>query len=79
VGLAIAHYPDRDHLTVLRELEHWALAGTGQAKTVKDWARTYGTFLERAPAGSPSRNGTGVSQGHVKASVIKRNALMEHD
>lgn len=55
VGLAIARYPDRDHLGVVRELEHWALAGNGQARPVKDWARTYATFLERTPPGAPTR------------------------
>jgi hypothetical protein len=55
VGLAIARFPDRDHQAVVRELEHWALAGAGQARPVRDWARTLATFLERSPAGSAVR------------------------
>lgn len=55
VGLAMLRFADRDHVGVARELEHWALAGSGQGRPVKDWARTYGTFLERSPAGGPLR------------------------
>jgi hypothetical protein len=54
VGLAVRRFPDRDHGTVLAELEHWAVAGRGARQAVKDWPRTYGTFLERSPAGSPA-------------------------
>lgn len=57
VGLAVQRFPNRDHAAVARELEHWALAGTGQARPVKDWARTFATFLERSPAGKPVRVG----------------------
>jgi hypothetical protein len=55
VGLAMVSFPNRDFEAVASELEHWALAGRGQAKPVKDWARTYRTFLERSPEGSPTR------------------------
>jgi hypothetical protein len=61
VGLALARFPDRDHLAVVRELEHWALAGAGQARPVRDWARTLATFLERSPAASAVRV---ASNGH---------------
>lgn len=77
VGLAVARFPNRDHERVLRELEHWALAGTGQWKPVKDWARTFATFLDRAPAGAPVRvaaNGHG-SQRDVRRA--RRLAAME--
>lgn len=56
-GLALAQYQQRDHLQVLHDLEHWALAGNGQGQPVKDWTRTYATFLRRAPVASPSRSG----------------------
>lgn len=55
VGLAMARYPDRDHLSVARDLEHWALAGNGANREVKDWARTLATFLRRSVPGSASR------------------------
>jgi len=55
VGLALVAFPRRDHVAVVRELEHWALAGRGQRKPVKDWVRTYRTFLEGAVDASPSR------------------------
>ncbi|HEV3094965.1 MAG TPA: hypothetical protein VGY30_10680 [Solirubrobacteraceae bacterium] len=55
VGLAIKQHPNRDHLAVLGDIEHWALAGRGQAKPVKDWVATFRTFLGRTPAGSPPR------------------------
>lgn len=55
VALAIRSHPDRDHLTVANDVEHWATAGRGQNQRVIDWARTYRTFLERTPAGSAPR------------------------
>src|SRR5215212_2057637 len=55
VGLALVAFPGRDHVGVARELEHWALAGRGQRKAVKDWVRTYRTFLEGAVDAAPSR------------------------
>ncbi len=58
VGLAVVAYPDRDLDAVVSELEHWALAGHGQRRPVKDWARTYRTFLERSAAASPTRPAT---------------------
>lgn len=57
VGLALKRFPDRDHLAIVAELEHWALAGRGQAKPVKDWTRTFATFLESSPVGAPSKRG----------------------
>ncbi len=67
VGLAIAAFPDRDLRAVASELEHWALAGHGQARPVRDWARTYRTFLERSPAASPSRAGAATMQSEREA------------
>lgn len=55
VGLALVRFPDRDHMRSVRELEHWALAGNGQGRPVKDWARTFATFLDRSPVGAPLR------------------------
>jgi hypothetical protein len=57
VALAIAALPDRDHEAVARELVHWATAGRGQNKPVKDWAATLSTFMQRAPAAAASRPG----------------------
>ncbi|MFZ1926836.1 MAG: hypothetical protein WAU42_11910 [Solirubrobacteraceae bacterium] len=57
VGLAIATFPNRDHLAIVGELEHWSTAGRGQAKPVKDWVGTLRTFLSQAVAGAPIRGG----------------------
>lgn len=59
VALAIEAYPDRDHMSAVRELQRWALVGGGRDKLVKDWVRTFATFLERSSAGSQPRAGTG--------------------
>ncbi len=67
VGLAIRRFPDRDHLRVARELEHWALAGSGQRKQVRDWPRTFGTFLDGSQAGDPTRNGEGAARKDYSA------------
>jgi hypothetical protein len=67
VGLALVAYPGRDHLGVARELQHWALAGRGQRKPVKDWVRTYRTFLDGAEDAAPSRAAT--TQGGVDALI----------
>lgn len=67
VGLAIAAYPNRDHVAVAGELEHWSTAGNGARKPQKDWARLFRTFLERAPEGTPSRNGDGNGPAARKA------------
>lgn len=56
VGLAISEFEDRDHRLVVSALEHWALAGTGRNGQVRDWARTYRTFLERSPSATPIAN-----------------------
>lgn len=56
VGLALAAFPRRDHLGVVRRLQHWALAGTGQGKLVKDWVTTYRTFLDGEPDADPVRS-----------------------
>lgn len=74
VGLAVAALPDRDHLTVAGELEHWAVAGTGQRRDVRDWAATYRRFLANAPAGAPSRQGapTSLGDGVRKAAQLRR-------
>jgi len=55
VALALAARPGRDHLAVAHELEHWALAGRGRERAVRDWVRTYRTFLEGASDRAPSR------------------------
>jgi hypothetical protein len=66
VGLALQAYPDRDHQTVAGELEHWALAGSGQQRTIRDWARMYRAFLERAPTATPTvTTPPGVTAGGV--------------
>jgi hypothetical protein len=55
VALALAARPGRDHLAVAHELEHWALAGGGRGRSVRDWVRTYRTFLEGAADAAPAR------------------------
>lgn len=55
VGLAMLRFPNRDYLTVAHEVEHWALGGRGSRKAVKDWPRTFGTFLGNTPEGTASR------------------------
>jgi hypothetical protein len=73
VGLALRAFADRDHLTVAGELEHWALVGNGQARPIRDWAKLYRAFLERAPAATPTvttaagnGNGNGGHQGKAQ-------------
>lgn len=56
VGLVLIRFPDRDHQAVVHELEHWALAGSGQNRQIRDWTRTLATFLERSPSGSAPRS-----------------------
>jgi hypothetical protein len=56
VGLALAAIPDRDHLAVAHDLEHWALAGNGQKRGIVDWVAQYRNFLKRAAAGAPVRS-----------------------
>lgn len=76
VGLAVARFPDRDHASVAAELEHWALAGHGQSRPVKDWARTFATFLERSASATPIR----ASRIPAGASRVRQHeALMERD
>lgn len=53
VGLILRRFPDRDHLAVVDQLEHWALAGRGQRRQVKDWTATLATFLTGAAPGRP--------------------------
>lgn len=72
VGLALARFRDRDHISVVRELEHWALAGRGQAKPVKDWARTFATFLDHAVAGRPTTTSNGLGAVETSAQVVAR-------
>jgi hypothetical protein len=64
VGLALQAFPDRDHLVVVGELEHWALAGNGQARTIRDWVRQFRVFLERAPAATPTVTTAATVNGH---------------
>jgi hypothetical protein len=80
VALAVEAFPDRDHLTVARELQHWALAGKGRNQAVVDWARTYRTFLRRAvpaKAGRPGKGNVAVEQltGHDKVRAERSEAL----
>lgn len=58
VGLAITGYLDRDHAATVDDLEHWALAGNGQGRDIRDWTGTYRTFLRRSPAGTAPRTDT---------------------
>ena len=55
VALAVKAFPGRDHRSIVSELEHWALAGRGQRKPIKDWAATFRTFLDNATDAAPSR------------------------
>lgn len=82
VGLALVAFPDRDHLSVARELQHWTLAGTGQSRHIRDFVRLYRTFLERAPIASAARNGNGHRNGWRNAARparARRDALIQHD
>jgi hypothetical protein len=72
VGLAVGAYPNRDHAGVVRDLEHWALAGNGQNREVLDWAKTYRTFLRKAPAGKA----TTVTNGHGNGHLSRREQLV---
>lgn len=77
VGLVLDRYPDRDHLRVVRELEHWAIAGNGQRKPVADWPKTLGTFLERSTPAAPTRNGSGVARQAVSPVLNHANRWQE--
>lgn len=63
IGLALVAFPRRDHLAVARELQHWALAGRGQSKPVKDWVATYRTFLGNSEDADPVRAFAGRLRG----------------
>lgn len=65
VGLALIAFPERDHVSVARDLEHWTTAGNGVAKPIKDLVRLFRTFLERSPEGSPMRAGAPGMNGAV--------------
>jgi len=70
VALALAAQPRRDHLAVAHELEHWALAGRGRRRPVRDWVRTYRTFLDSAPDATPTRlRAAGVAPSAAAAAV----------
>lgn len=78
VGLAVRRYPDRDHNRVVGELEHWALAGLGQRRPVRDWAKTLATFLDRAPTGKAPTLGTvGVMDNGLAERTARRRAIIE--
>lgn len=81
VGLAIAAFPNRDHLAVAGELEHWSTAGNGATKPQKDWARLFRTFLERSPEATPARAGTtnGTSRAAGSAPVANTGDLSRFD
>lgn len=65
-ALALQAYPDRDHLAVARELEHWAIAGGGQRREIRDWVRQYRSFLDRAAPGAPTRREGRVVGNHLQ-------------
>lgn len=73
VGLALVAFPGRDHLAVARDLQHWALAGRGQRKAVKDWVRTYRTFLEGAEEAAPTRTTAGTPTAAGRGSTPVEN------
>jgi hypothetical protein len=78
VALAVEAFPDRDHLAVARDLQHWALAGKGRNQTVVDWARTYRTFLRRAVPAKAARPGNAPAEqltGHDKVRADRAAAL----
>jgi hypothetical protein len=54
IGLTIDQRRGVDHVAVARDLEHWALAGGGLDKTVRDWNGTYRTFHQRTPDAAKS-------------------------
>ena len=72
VGLAMLRFPNRDYVGVAREVEHWALAGRGARKAVKDWSRTFATFLGNTSEGAPVR--LVASEGRK----VQRSPALEH-
>jgi hypothetical protein len=56
VALAVGRYPDRDHVQVAGELEHWATVGNGRNRPIRDWPRQYAAFLDRSTDGSAPRS-----------------------
>jgi hypothetical protein len=84
VGLAIAAWPNHDHLRVVGELEHWATAGGGQARSIKDWTTTLRNFLEKSAPGAPTRlrslTGTDVMRTSREAEeAVDRRVLAESE
>lgn len=53
-ALAVRRFPDRDHGAVLDELENWATVGRGARKTIKDWPKTFATFLDNTTPARPT-------------------------
>jgi hypothetical protein len=75
VGLALVAFPRRDHVGVARELEHWALAGNGQHRPIRDWVRQYRAFLERSPDADPTTQFTSMlRRGRPPTEREQRNA-----
>lgn len=53
----LTSYPDRDHVAVANDLEHWSLFGNGEKRRAKDIVASYRNFLKRADAVAQPRPG----------------------
>ncbi|MGD0386957.1 MAG: hypothetical protein ABSB73_12595 [Solirubrobacteraceae bacterium] len=81
VGMALNAFPGHDHLGVVSELEHWALAGNGQAAAIKDWVRQYRAFLARSAPASPIRvaaNGGPRSAANRRPNASELLLMLDH-
>lgn len=67
VGHAVLTFPDRDHITVARNLESWLLHGRGTKQSCADVVARYRRFLETSDpvAGPPLAGGGPQASGGV--------------
>lgn len=79
VGLAVAAFPDRDHVMVAREVEHWLIAGRGRQVPCGDVVRRWRSFLKGSPPSTPDRPGdVGVRSDAVRRADAWQDAYGQH-
>lgn len=59
VGLAVAAFPRRDHLHAAQGYEHWATAGGGANRDLRDHAARFRRWLAHEPDAVPTHADTG--------------------
>lgn len=84
VGLAVAAFPDRDHVDVARRVEHWLIAGNGREADCGDIVQRFRRFLKGTAATKPGQpapaaeNGTVVPLSRRERLVNDRNRFIDH-